>query len=64
MPRFHFHIHENGRLVPDEDGQDFVNGNDARQEAMLTGAAIARDAFIAGSAHRSSSTSAKRGLRS
>jgi hypothetical protein len=52
MPRFHFHIQENGRLIPDEDGQDFANGNEARREAVLTGASIARDAFIAGSAHR------------
>lgn len=51
MPRFHFDIHENGRFIPDEDGQDFVNIEGARKEAVLTGASIARDAFIAGSAH-------------
>ncbi|QPF89190.1 DUF6894 family protein [Bradyrhizobium commune] len=52
MPRFHFDIHENGRLIPDESGQEFPDVNDARKEAVLTGASIARDAFIAGSAHR------------
>ena len=52
MPRFHFDIHENGSLIPDDDGRDFVDEDDARKEAVLTGASIARDAFIAGSAHR------------
>jgi len=52
MPRFHFHIRENGRLIPDEDGQEFVHGADVRKEAVTTGASIARDAFIAGSARR------------
>ncbi|EJN12325.1 hypothetical protein PMI42_04456 [Bradyrhizobium sp. YR681] len=52
MPRFHFDIHENGRFIPDEHGQDFVNVEGARKEAVLTGASIARDAFVAGSAHQ------------
>ncbi len=50
MPRFHFDIHENGRVIPDEDGRDFATENDARKEAVLTGASLAHDAFIAGSA--------------
>jgi hypothetical protein len=50
MPRFHFHIRENGRLIPDDEGQEFVNGDAVRREAVVTGASIARDAFIAGSA--------------
>ncbi|WP_439374877.1 DUF6894 family protein [Bradyrhizobium sp. DASA03120] len=50
MPRLHFDIHENGRVFPDEDGQDFANENDARKEALMTGASIARDAFVLGSA--------------
>lgn len=50
MPRFHFHIRENGRLIPDDEGQEFANGDDVRREAVATGASIARDAFIAGSA--------------
>ncbi|MDI3558944.1 DUF6894 family protein [Bradyrhizobium sp. Arg816] len=48
MPRFNFDIHENGRLIPDDDRRD----EDARKEAVLTRASIARDAFAAGSAHR------------
>ncbi|OKO81553.1 hypothetical protein [Bradyrhizobium sp. AS23.2] len=51
MPRFHFDVHENGRFIPDENGQEFVNAEGARKEAVLTGASIARDAFVAGSAH-------------
>ncbi len=52
MPRFHFDIHENGRLITDDDGRDFEDEDGARKEAVLTGASIARDVFIAGSAHR------------
>lgn len=52
MPRFHFDIHENGRLTSDEDGRDFAGVDDARKEAVLTGASFARDAFTTGSAHR------------
>ncbi len=50
MPRFHFHIRENGRLIPDEEGHEFAHSADVRKEAVVTGASIARDAFIAGSA--------------
>ena len=50
MPKFHFDVHENGRVIPDEDGQNLANENDARKEAVMTGASIARDAFVAGSA--------------
>ncbi|MBV9457267.1 MAG: hypothetical protein JO141_07105 [Bradyrhizobium sp.] len=52
MPRFHFHIEENGRLIPDEEGQEFRDGEQVRKEAIATGASIARDAFMAGSACR------------
>lgn len=52
MPRFHFDIHEDGRLIPDESGRELSDADDARKEAVLTGASIARDAFVAGSAHR------------
>jgi uncharacterized protein DUF6894 len=52
MSRFHFHIHENGRLIPDEEGQEFSDGADVRKEAVATGASIARDAFISGTACR------------
>jgi hypothetical protein len=52
MPRFHFDIRENGHLIPDEDGHEFADEDGARKEAVLTGASIAREAFIAGSARR------------
>jgi Domain of unknown function (DUF6894) len=52
MPRFHFHIEENGKLIPDEEGQEFLDGNQVRKEAIATGASIARDAFMSGSACR------------
>ena len=50
MPLFHFDIHEDSRLTPDEDGQNIANLDVARKEAMLPGASIAREAFVAGSA--------------
>ena len=52
MPRFHFDIRENGSFIPDEEGQEFAHGADVRKEAVETGASIARDAFMAGSACR------------
>jgi hypothetical protein len=52
MPRFHFHIEENGKLIPDEEGQEFLDGNEVRKEAIATGASLARDAFMTGSACR------------
>jgi len=52
MPRFHFHIEENGRLIPDEEGQDFSDNEDVRREAIETRASIARDVFISGAADR------------
>jgi hypothetical protein len=50
MPRYHFHIHENGRLIKDEEGQEFLDREAVRKEAVETGASIARDAFMSGSA--------------
>lgn len=50
MPRYHFHIRENGRLIRDEEGQEFQDGKAVRKEAVETGASIARDAFMSGSA--------------
>jgi hypothetical protein len=50
MPRYHFHIHENGSLVRDEEGQEFQDREAVRKEAVETGASIARDAFMSGSA--------------
>jgi hypothetical protein len=50
MPRFHFHIHENGRTILDDEGQEFTDGSKVRKEAVATGASIARDAFMSGTA--------------
>jgi Domain of unknown function (DUF6894) len=52
MPRFHFHIEENGKRIPDEEGLEFFDGNAVRQEAIATGTSIARDAFMTGNACR------------
>ena len=50
MPRFHFHIIEDGRVIEDEEGQELPEAEAVRREAVETGASIARDAFIRGSA--------------
>jgi hypothetical protein len=50
MPRFHFHIKDNGRFIQDEEGQVFADKDAVRREALETGASIARDAFISGNA--------------
>jgi hypothetical protein len=50
MPHYHFHIQEDGHLTRDDEGQDFADAASARREAVATGAAIAHDAFVAGSA--------------
>ena len=52
MPRFHFHIEENGMLFPDEEGLEFLDDDKVREEAIATGASIARDAFMTGGACR------------
>jgi hypothetical protein len=50
MPRYHFHIRENGHFIRDEEGQEFQDREAVRKEAVETGASIARDAFMSGSA--------------
>jgi hypothetical protein len=50
MPRFHFHIIEDGRVITDEEGQELPETEAVRREAVEAGASIARDAFIQGSA--------------
>jgi hypothetical protein len=50
MSRFHFHIVEDGRVITDEEGQELTERDAVRREAVETGASIARDAFIRGSA--------------
>ena len=52
MPRFHFHVVEDGRVIIDEEGQEFTERDAVRREAVETSASIARDAFIRGSASR------------
>jgi hypothetical protein len=49
MPRFHFHIVEDGRFITDE-GQELTEKDVVRREVVEAGASIARDAFIRGSA--------------
>jgi len=46
MPRFHFHIVEDGRFITDEEGQELTERDAVRREAAEAGASIARDAFI------------------
>lgn len=50
MPHYHFHIHEDDRYYDDEAGRDFADGDAAREEAVETVTALAKDAFVAGSA--------------
>src|SRR3981081_842208 len=52
MLRFYFHIVEDGRVITDEEGQELPERDAVRREAVETGASIARDAFIRGSASR------------
>jgi hypothetical protein len=52
MPRFHFHVKDNGNFIEDEDGQEFTDTESVRREAVETGASIARDAFVSGSAQQ------------
>jgi hypothetical protein len=52
MPRFYFHIVEDDRVITDEEGQELTGRDAVRRQAVETGASIARDAFILGSASR------------
>ena len=52
MACFHFDIHENDRFIADEEGRHLDDDERVRQLAVTTGAAIARDAFVEGSANR------------
>ena len=49
MPRFHFHIVEDGRVITDEEGQELTERDAVRRKAVETGASVARDAFMQGS---------------
>lgn len=50
MPHYHFRVHEDDRYYEDEAGRDLADGDAAREEAVETVTAIAKDAFVAGSA--------------
>ena len=52
MPRFRFHIHENGLYIEDEKGQEFDDEGAVRREALETVVSIARDVFISGTAKK------------
>jgi hypothetical protein len=51
MACFHFDILENDRFIADEEGRH-LDDEDVQQLAVTTGASIARDAFVEGSADR------------
>ena len=50
MPRFHFHIVEDGRVITGEEGQELTERDACRREAVETAASVAKDAFMRGSA--------------
>lgn len=50
MPRFHFDIRDDDRFTRDDEGKEFADVKAARKEAVETGASIARDVFMSGSA--------------
>ena len=50
--RYHFHIAEDGLFIEDQEGQEFANHSDVREEAVEACISIARDAFMKGSARR------------
>lgn len=52
MACFHFDIHENDTFTADEEGRHLDDDERVRQLAVTTGASIARDAFVEGSASR------------
>jgi hypothetical protein len=52
MPRFHFHVKDNGDFIEDEEGKEFADTDLVRREAVETGASIARDAFMSGGAQQ------------
>jgi hypothetical protein len=52
MACFHFDIHENDRFIADDEGRYLDDEERVRALAVATGASIARDAFVEGSASR------------
>jgi hypothetical protein len=46
MPRFHFHLQEDNRLIEDEVGLELSDEASARGQAMQAACAMARDLFV------------------
>jgi hypothetical protein len=52
MPRFHFHLQEDNRLIEDEVGLELSDEASARAQAMRAACAMARDLFVNSEAQR------------
>ena len=52
MPRFHFHLQEDNRLIEDEVGLELSDEASARGQAMQAACAMARDLFVNSQAQR------------
>ena len=52
MPRFHFHLQEDNRLIEDEIGLEVSDEASARGQAMQAACAMARDLFVNSEAQR------------
>jgi hypothetical protein len=52
MPRFHFHLQEDNRLIEDEVGLELSDEASARGQAMQAACAMARDLFVNSEAQR------------
>jgi hypothetical protein len=52
MPRFHFHLQEDNRLIEDEVGLELSDEASARRQAMQAACAMARDLFVNSQAQR------------
>jgi hypothetical protein len=52
MPRFHFHLQEDNRLIEDEIGLEISDEASARAQAMQAACAMARDLFVNSEAQR------------
>ena len=52
MPRFHFHLQEDNRLIEDEVGLELSDEVSAPGQAMQAACAMARDLFVNSEAQR------------
>lgn len=46
MPRFHFHLQEDDRIIEDEVGLEVADEAAARDQAIRAACAMARDLFV------------------